>query len=101
MLRWLGRVLYLWLWGPPPKPEKPLNVGSNRLSSWTFGDVVMHVYLNHTAKGRPYFKVTFRKLVGKGRDERESNSFFIDDLADVERCIARIRLWLHDNKQMS
>jgi hypothetical protein len=102
MIRWIGRLLYLWLWGaPPPKPDTPLNVGSNRLSSWTFGNVVMHVFLNRTAQGRPYFKVIFRKLIGKGRDQRETNSFFIEDLADVERCIARIRLWLHDNEQKS
>ena len=102
MIPWLMGLLRLILWGRAHKvrvqpPEStPLNVGSSRATGWTYGDVVTNVYLNRTHRGQPYFKVTFRRLVKDGRNT--SNSFFIDDLKDIEFGIARVRAWVHDSK---
>jgi len=102
MIRWLFLLIRLVFWGPPqrgkqtPQEDQPLNVGSSRAAGWTYGDVVTSVYLNRNYKGQPYFKVGFRRLVKDGR--HVSNSFFVDDLKDVEFGIARARAWLHDSK---
>ena len=101
MIRWLFRMFRLVLWGAPPKrvePQEPtpLNVGSSRAVGFTYGDVVTNVYLNRNHKGQPYFKVGFRRLVKDGRNV--SNSFFVDDLKDVEFGIARVRAWVHDSQ---
>jgi hypothetical protein len=103
MIRVLFQLIWRLFWGSAPKQGKPapeegqlLNVGSSRAAGWTYGDVVTSVYLNRNYKGQPYFKVGFRRLVKDGR--HVSNSFFVDDLKDVEFGIARARAWLHDSK---
>ena len=96
MIKWLLRLLFRTLWGAPPRPDVPLNVGSGTVKGWTYGDVVTNVYLNHNRHGKPYYKVTFRKLVKDGRNV--SNSFFIDDLENVQRGIVRVRAWVHDSE---
>jgi hypothetical protein len=74
----------------------PLNVGSSRITGWTYGDVVTDVYLNRNQDGQPYFKVAFSRKV---KDERHvSRSFFVDDLKDLEYGIARVRAWVYDSK---
>ncbi len=101
MLKWMFKILRVVFWGPPVRREQPqelqaLNVGSSRVAGWTYGDVVTNVYLNRNHTGRPYFKVEFRRLVRDGR--RVSNSFFVDDLKDIEFGIARVRAWVHDSR---
>ena len=102
MIRWLFQLIRLIFWGRPQQGKQTspegqlLNVGSSRVAGWTYGDVVTSVYLNRNHKGQPYFKVGFRRLVKDGRNV--SNSFFVDDLKDVEFGIARVRAWVHDSQ---
>jgi len=99
MIRWLFRLLRLLFWGPPlrrlpPKEAHHRNLRDS-LQFWTYGMVRTDLYLNRNRKGQPYFKVTFIRLVN---DERgTSNSYFLDDLVDIERAIAKIRAWVHDS----
>lgn len=101
MVRWLLHFLYAVLWGSPKKPDVPLNVGSNRVMGWQSRYVLMNVFMNHTLTGKPYLKVQFKKQVGKDKEKHLANSFLVDDLADIEKCIARIRAWLRDNEALS
>lgn len=96
MLRWVLRLLYVWLWGRPEQPTL-VKTGSNSLKTITYGNVRMEIFLNHSRKGQPYYKIEFRHLA---RDGRSSPSFFVDDLKDLVDLIGVARAWIHDSNLM-
>ncbi len=96
MLKWLIRFLYVVLWGKPTEFKTPQVLSSNTIQRFTFGHVMVQIFLNHSRTGKPYYKLQFQRLVNDGRNR--SNSFFVEDLADVERCLIRARAWMHDSK---
>lgn len=97
MVRWFLRLLYVWLWGRPPDQPISVKTGSNSLKTKIYGNVKMEIFLNHSRKGQPYFKIEFKHLA---RDGRSSPSFFVDDLKNLVDLVAVARAWIHDSNLM-
>lgn len=95
MLKWLLRLVWGYVWGKPTRPQAPVNLSSDGIRPFTYGNVKVRIFLNHSRTGKPYYKLKFNRLV---KDERgKTNDFFVEDLADIERCIYRARAWMHDS----
>ena len=64
-------------------------------ADFTFGQVWARIWRNRARNGRIYYRASFNRIPATNEKSKKlSYSFSPEDLADLERSIARVQIWL-------